>query len=87
MVNSLEFDLIICGSGLAGLRAAISAAKKQKPGKMNLTWGTFIKEATAIFNLKVNYGWIDKQQIEQHQTNIDLSNLSTEEIKALLKDE
>jgi len=46
-----------------------------------------IKEATAIFNLKVNYGWIDKQQIEQHQTNIDLSNLSTEEIKALLKDE
>jgi hypothetical protein len=28
-----------------------------------------------------------KQQIEQHQTNIDLSNLSTEEIKALLKDE
>ena len=28
MVNSLEFDLIICGSGLAGLRAAISAAKK-----------------------------------------------------------
>ena len=28
MANSLEFDLIICGSGLAGLRAAISAAKK-----------------------------------------------------------
>ena len=28
MVNSLEFDLIICGSGLAGLRAAIAAAKK-----------------------------------------------------------
>jgi len=28
MVNSLDFDLIICGSGLAGLRAAISAAKK-----------------------------------------------------------
>ncbi|MCV0410405.1 succinate dehydrogenase/fumarate reductase flavoprotein subunit [Nitrosopumilus sp.] len=28
MVDSLEFDLIICGSGLAGLRAAISAAKK-----------------------------------------------------------
>ena len=28
MTNSLEFDLIICGSGLAGLRAAISAAKK-----------------------------------------------------------
>ena len=28
MANSLEFDLIICGSGLAGLRAAIEAAKK-----------------------------------------------------------
>ena len=28
MVDSIEFDLIICGSGLAGLRAAIEAAKK-----------------------------------------------------------
>lgn len=28
MVSSIEFDLIICGSGLAGLRAAIAAAKK-----------------------------------------------------------
>jgi succinate dehydrogenase / fumarate reductase flavoprotein subunit len=28
MVDSLQFDLIICGSGLAGLRAAIAAAKK-----------------------------------------------------------
>ena len=28
MTNSLDFDLIICGSGLAGLRAAIAAAKK-----------------------------------------------------------
>lgn len=28
MVDSLEFDLIICGSGLAGLRAAIAAARK-----------------------------------------------------------
>ena len=28
MVETLEFDLIICGSGLAGLRAAIEAAKK-----------------------------------------------------------
>jgi len=28
MVDSLNFDLIICGSGLAGLRAAIAAAKK-----------------------------------------------------------
>ena len=28
MTDSLDFDLIICGSGLAGLRAAIAAAKK-----------------------------------------------------------
>ena len=28
MVNTREFDLIICGSGLAGLRAAIAAAQK-----------------------------------------------------------
>jgi len=28
MTDSIEFDLIICGSGLAGLRAAIAAAKK-----------------------------------------------------------
>ena len=28
MVDSIEFDLIICGSGLAGLRAALAAAKK-----------------------------------------------------------
>ena len=28
MSNSIEYDLIIAGSGLAGLRAAIEAAKK-----------------------------------------------------------
>ncbi len=28
MTDSIEFDLIICGSGLAGLRAAIAATKK-----------------------------------------------------------
>ena len=28
MTDSIEFDLIIAGSGLAGLRAAIEAAKK-----------------------------------------------------------
>ena len=28
MVDSIKFDLIICGSGLAGLRAAIAATKK-----------------------------------------------------------
>lgn len=29
MAESMEYDLIICGSGLAGLRAAISAAQKK----------------------------------------------------------
>ena len=28
-------------------KMAIAAAKKQKPGKINLTWGTFIKDAAA----------------------------------------
>jgi hypothetical protein len=28
-------------------KMAINAAKKQKPGKMNLTWGTFMKNAVA----------------------------------------
>jgi hypothetical protein len=28
-------------------KMAIAAAKKQKPGKMNLTWGTFMKDAVA----------------------------------------
>ena len=46
-----------------------------------------INTAVGIVNLKSNHGWTDRQQIEQHQTNIDLSNLSTDEIKALLKDE
>ena len=34
MVNSIEYDLIIVGSGLAGLRAAISAAKKSSKIKI-----------------------------------------------------
>jgi len=29
MAESIEYDLLIVGSGLAGLRAAISAAKKK----------------------------------------------------------
>ena len=36
MVDSIEFDLIICGSGLAGLRAAIAAAKKNQISKLEL---------------------------------------------------
>ena len=36
MVNSIEFDLIICGSGLAGLRAAIAAAHKNSKIKIGI---------------------------------------------------
>ncbi|MDH3276630.1 MAG: succinate dehydrogenase/fumarate reductase flavoprotein subunit [Nitrosopumilus sp.] len=36
MVGSIEFDLIICGSGLAGLRAAIEAAKKNSKIKIGI---------------------------------------------------
>jgi succinate dehydrogenase / fumarate reductase flavoprotein subunit len=36
MVETLEFDLIICGSGLAGLRAAIEAAKKNSKIKIGI---------------------------------------------------
>ena len=46
-----------------------------------------INTAVGIVNLKSNHGWTDRQQIEQKQTNIDLSGLTTEEIKDLLKDE
>jgi succinate dehydrogenase / fumarate reductase flavoprotein subunit len=34
MVETIEYDLIICGSGLAGLRAAISAAQKNQKIKI-----------------------------------------------------
>ncbi len=34
MVESIEYELIICGSGLAGLRAAIEAAKKNSKIKI-----------------------------------------------------
>ena len=36
MVESIEFDLIICGSGLAGLRAAIEAAKTSSKLKIGI---------------------------------------------------
>ncbi len=34
MTESIEYDLIIAGSGLAGLRAAIEAAKKNSKLKI-----------------------------------------------------
>jgi hypothetical protein len=48
-----------------------------------------------VFNLKNNFGWKDKQEVESHNTNentninnnIDLSNLNKEEIRELLKRE
>lgn len=41
-----------------------------------------------IFNLKNNYGWSDKQEI-QHSGNINnpFSELSTEELRQLIKDD
>ncbi len=36
MVESIEFDLVICGSGLAGLRAAIEASKKNSKRKIGV---------------------------------------------------
>ena len=36
MAESIEFDLIICGSGLAGLRAAIEAATKNSKIKIGI---------------------------------------------------
>lgn len=44
-----------------------------------------------IFSLKNNFKWTDKVEIESTNTNVnnnvDLSNLSVEEIRELLKDE
>ena len=45
-----------------------------------------INTAVGIVNLKSNHGWTDRQQIDQKQTNIDLSGLTTEEIKDLLNE-
>ncbi len=36
MVDSLDYDLIICGSGLAGLRAAIAAASKNSKMRIGI---------------------------------------------------
>ena len=45
------------------------------------------KTAGAIFTLKNNYGWADKQEIVTTNNNsVDLSGLSEDQIKNLLKD-
>ena len=45
----------------------------------------------SIFSLKNNFGWVDKQEVtatnNNTNKNIDLSNLSTEDIKKLLEEE
>lgn len=45
----------------------------------------------SIFSLKNNFGWVDKQEVssknENVNKNIDLSHLSTKDIKQLLKEE
>ena len=54
-------------------------------GKSNATF--------SIFSLKNNYGWNDKQEIESRNENIntnkniDMSGLSTEELKKLIENE
>lgn len=54
-------------------------------GKSNATF--------SIFSLKNNYGWNDKQEIESKNENIntnkniDMSGLSTEELKKLIENE
>jgi len=63
-----------------------SEAWWNKMGRINLEADKFSYTGWYM-NMKNRFGWTDRQQIEQHQTNIDLSNLSTEEIKDLLKDE
>lgn len=46
------------------------------------------KVTGAIFTLKNNYGWADKQEIVQTtNNNVDLSGLTEEQIKGLLKED
>ena len=44
-----------------------------------------IKEATAIVNLKSNHNWTDRQQNETINKNIEIANLTDEEIEERLK--
>src|SRR5690606_11025124 len=42
-----------------------------------------IKEATAIMNLKSNYGWTDRQQIDQTTTNTSSIKLEKSDIDSI----
>ncbi len=64
--------------------------KKAKLKVENYLEKRLIKDSSAtgiIFNLKNNYGWSDKQEI-QHSGNVNnpFSELSTEELRQLIKD-
>ena len=48
MANSIEFDLIIAGSGLAGLRAAIEAAKKNSKIKIGVVAKTQVMRSHSV---------------------------------------
>jgi len=58
MVESIEYDLVICGSGLAGLRAAIEATKKSSIGSPDTRCRSMafscdsVKHNTAVGDLK-----------------------------------
>lgn len=43
-----------------------------------------IKEATAIMNLKSNYGWTDRQQIDQTTTNTTSIKLDKTDIDSII---
>ena len=48
MPNSIEYDLIIAGSGLAGLRAAIEAAKKNSKIKIGVIAKTQVMRSHSV---------------------------------------
>lgn len=66
-------------------RALVQADMEERAlgGKSNATM--------SIFSLKNNFGWVDKQEVtatnNNTNKNIDMSSLSTEELKKLIEDE
>ena len=48
MTDSIEFDLIIAGSGLAGFRAAIEAAKKNQKIKIGVIAKTQVMRSHSV---------------------------------------
>ena len=52
MTDSIEYDLIIAGSGLAGLRAAIEAAQKNSKIRIGVVAKTQVMRCI-LYQLKV----------------------------------